>query len=268
MRTIQDRYRYSAILLRQLVITDFKLRYQGSVLGYAWSLLRPLLLFAILYLVFVKFLRIGGDIPHYPIYLLLGIVLWNFFSEMTSQSLQSVVSRGDLIRKIKIPRWTIVIATSLSALINLTLNLLVVGVFMWFNHLSIHLSAILLPIILVQIYLFALGVSLLLSAAFVKYRDISYIWEVIMQAFFYFTPILYPLSAIPNLDLQKLMIINPMAQAIQDARSIMVTTDTLTISEVFNSGIARLLPLAISLLVLLLGILYFKRESKHFAENL
>src|SRR3990167_5968382 len=92
-------------LLAELVRTDFKLRYQGSVLGYAWSLLRPLLLFLILYVVFVRFLKIGGDIPHFPVYLLLGIVLWNFFAEMTAQSLGSIVSRGDLVRKIRIPRW-------------------------------------------------------------------------------------------------------------------------------------------------------------------
>src|ERR1700685_4272785 len=94
-------------LLSELVRTDFKLRYQGSVLGYAWSLLRPLLLFVILYIVFVKFLKIGGNVPHYPVYLLMGIVMWNFFLEMTMQGLGSVVGRGDLIRKIRIPRWAI-----------------------------------------------------------------------------------------------------------------------------------------------------------------
>src|ERR1700752_648475 len=88
------------VLLAELVRTDFKLRYQGSVLGYAWSLLRPLLLFAILYVIFVKFIKLGGDIPHFPIYLLLGIVIWTFFADMTSQSLGSIVGRGDLIRKI------------------------------------------------------------------------------------------------------------------------------------------------------------------------
>src|SRR5829696_8502893 len=100
-------------LLAELVRTDFKLRYQGSVLGYAWSLLRPLLLFAILYVVFVKFLRIGGGVPHFPVYLLLGIVLWQFFADMTSQSLGSIVGRGDLIRKIRIPRWMIVFSSSI-----------------------------------------------------------------------------------------------------------------------------------------------------------
>ena len=113
-------------LLFELVRTDFKLRYQGSALGYLWSLLKPLLLFIILYVVFVSFLKIGKDIEHFPVYLLLGIVLWNFFTEMTVQSLGSVVARGDLIRKIRIPRWMIVFSTSISATINLVLSLVVV----------------------------------------------------------------------------------------------------------------------------------------------
>jgi ABC-2 type transport system permease protein len=255
-------------LLAELVRTDFKLRYQGSVLGYTWSLLRPLLLFLILYVVFAKFLKLGDDVPHYPIYLLLGIVLWNFFAEMTSQSLGSIVGRGDLIRKIRIPRWMIVLSSSVSALINLGLNLLVVAVFMLFNHVDLMHSTWLFPFILAEIYVFALGVSLFLAAAFVKYRDVSYIWEVVMQAMFYLTPILYPLSRIPNLAFQKLLLISPMAQAIQDARNVVVTKETLTIAEVYGTSAARLLPLGISVLVLVIGVLYFKREAKQFAENL
>jgi ABC-2 type transport system permease protein len=124
-------------LISELVRTDFKLRYQGSVLGYAWSLLRPLLLFVILYIVFVKFLKLGTGIPHFPVYLLLGIVIWNFFVEMTVQSLGSIVGRGDLIRKIRIPRWTIVFSSSISALINFFLNLIVIAIFMLINHVDV-----------------------------------------------------------------------------------------------------------------------------------
>src|SRR5437868_2321876 len=180
-------------LLSELVRTDFKLRYQGSVLGYAWSLLRPLLLFAILYVVFVKFLKIGAGVPHYPVYLLLGIVIWNFFLEMTSQSLGSIVGRGDLIRKIRIPRWIIVLSSSISALINLFLNLLVVVVFLFINHVDLLRTILWLPLLIVEVYAFSLGLSLLLSAAYVKYRDVNYIWEVILQAGFYLTPIIYPI---------------------------------------------------------------------------
>lgn len=255
-------------LLSELVRTDFKLRYQGSVLGYTWSLLRPLLIFAILYIVFVKFLKFGGNIPHFPIYLLLGIVIWNFFNEMTVQSLGSIVGRGDLIRKIRIPRWVIVLSSSISALISLGLNLLVVMVFMLFNDVDLLRTALWFPLIMLEVYIFALGISLFLAAAFVKYRDIGYIWEVIMQAGFYLTPILYPLSLIPSEAFRKLIMLNPMAQAIQDARYSIVTHQTETIHRVFDGGWYSLIPGVIVVLVLVGGVAYFRKESKYFAENI
>jgi ABC-2 type transport system permease protein len=255
-------------LLSELVRTDFKLRYQGSVLGYAWALLRPLLLFVILYVVFVKFLKLGTEVPHFPVYLLLGIVIWNFFNEMTVQSLGSIVGRGDLIRKIRIPRWIIVLSSSLSALINLLLNLLVVGVFSFINHVDLMQTALWLPLILLEVYIFALGVSLFLSAFFVKYRDVSYIWEVALQAGFYLTPILYPLARITNLTLQKIIIVNPLAQSIQDARYVAVTHQTRTIHQVFDGGWYQLIPYVITVLVLVGGLLYFKSQAKYFAENI
>jgi len=255
-------------LLSELVRTDFKLRYQGSTLGYAWSLLRPLMLFLILYVVFVKFLKIGGGIPHYPVYLLLGIVIWNFFNEMTVQSLGSIVGRGDLIRKIRIPRWIIVLSSSISALINLFLNLLVVVLFLFINNVDLLKTTLWLPLILLEVYILALGLSLFLAAAFVKYRDIGYIWEVILQAGFYLTPILYPLSLITNETFQKLIMLNPMAQAIQDARYAAVTHQTRTIYQVFAGGWFKFIPFIIVLMVFLGGLRYFRKQSKYFAENI
>ena len=255
-------------LLSELVRTDFKLRYQGSVLGYAWSLLRPLFLFLILYIVFTKFIKLGTDIPNYPVYLLLGIVLWQFFADATSQSLSSVVARGDLIRKIRIPRWMIVLTSNVSAMINLGLNLIVVAVFLLITQVDVRADILFLPLAVVEIYIFAAGLALFLSAAYVKYRDVSFIWEVILQAGFYLTPVLYPLTVITNITLQKLLLLNPVAQAIQDARNVAVTQDALTIAEVYGSDVMRFVPLAISLTVLVLGVLYFKKESKYFAENL
>ena len=255
-------------LLSELVRTDFKLRYQGSVLGYAWSLLRPLLLFLILYIVFVKFLKLGAGIPHFPVYLLLGIVMWNFFNEMTMQSVGSIVERGDLIRKIKIPRWMIVFSSSISALINFTLNLIVVAFFLVINHVSLTASALLLPLLFLEVYLLSLGLSLFLSATFVKFRDIGYIWEVILQAGFYLTPILYPLSRITNLTLQKVILLNPMAQSIQDARYVAVTKQTITPYSIFEGGWYKFIPFIIVAIVLVGGLAYFRRESKYFAENI
>jgi ABC-2 type transport system permease protein len=257
-------------LLSELVRTDFKLRYQGSVLGYAWSLLRPLFLFGILYVIFVLVLKSGDGIPHFPVYLLLGVVIWNFFLEMTSQSLGSIVGRGDLIRKIRIPRWLIVVSSSISAVISLGLNLIVVLIAMIINHVDLMQTLLLLPLILVEVYLFALGISLFLAAAFVKYRDVSYIWEVILQAGFYVTPILYSLSIIPNTMAQKIMLLNPMAQAMQDARFAAITHDArlITVSRVFDGGWYMLIPFVIVGLVLIGGLAYFKSQANSFAENL
>lgn len=268
MNALKTRVHYTRVLLKQLVVTDFKLRYQNSVLGYLWSLLRPLLLFAVLYTVFVKGLKFGAGIPNFPIYLLLGIVLWSFFAEMTSTSLSAVVSRGDLIRKIRIPRWILVASTSISAVINLMLSLIIVLIFMFFTHVDLLSSALLLPLVLLQLYIFSLGLSLLLSASFVKYRDVSYIWEVVLQAGFYVTPIIYQLTKVTDPTIQKILLINPVATAIQDARYVLVTHQTPTIASVYGGQIYRIIPYSIVAFFFITGFLYFRKEAKYFAENL
>jgi ABC-2 type transport system permease protein len=187
---------------------------------------------------------------------------------MTMQSLGSIVGRGDLIRKIRIPRWIIVVSSSISALINLFLNLLVVAVFLVINHVDVTRSIVWLPLILAEVYIFSLGLSLFLSAAYVKYRDVSYIWEVVLQGLFYLTPILYPISRITNINLQKLLFMNPIGQAIQDARFAAVTHETITSHKVFNGGLYGYIPYLLTLLVLFIGVVYFRRESKYFAENI
>ncbi len=225
-------------------------------------------MFVILYVVFVHFLRFKSDIPNYAIYLLLGVILWNFFAEITSLSLSSIVSRGEIIRKIRIPRWTIVISSSISALINLFLSLVIVGVFMAVKHVDLHPSALLLPLVLIQLYIFALGLAFLLAALYVKYRDISYIWEVVLQAAFYITPVIYPLSLITNEFYQKLLLLNPVATAVQDGRYAIVSHQTTTISTIIHSPFLQLFPYIVSVLMLIIGVLYFKKEAKNFAENL
>jgi ABC-2 type transport system permease protein len=203
--------------LKQLVITDFKLRYKGSALGYLWTLLRPLALFAVLYVVFVNFLRFGADIPHFPIYLLLGVVLWSYFVEVTNNGLTSIVNKGDLMRKLSFPRYVIVIAGSISAVINLAINLLVVLAFMVINGVPLTLMALWLPLIILELFVFSLGLSFLLSALYVRFRDINYVWEVLLQAGFYMTPIIYPLSQVAKISdfAAKAVLLNPVAQIIQ-----------------------------------------------------
>jgi ABC-2 type transport system permease protein len=261
--------RKNRILLKELVITDFKLRYQGSVLGYAWSLLKPLFLFAIMYVVFGQLVRLGS-VEHYSVYLLLGIVLWTFFAEATNQGMSSIINRGDVIRKISFPKYIIVLSATISALINLVLNLLIVAIFMIFNGVHLHASVLMFPVYIVEIYVFALGLAFFLSALNVKYRDTSHIWEIIMQAAFYATPIIYPLTIIiaktKSLVVAKILLMNPIAQAIQDARYSLVTHQTVTISILFKNHIYIIVPIVIVIMVLIVGTLYFKKNSKNFAE--
>lgn len=261
--------RRNRILLRELVVTEFKLRYQGSILGYFWSLLKPLFLFAVLYVVFVHFLKFGSDIEHFPIYLLLGIVMWTFFTEATSQGMQAIVSRGDLIRKINFPKYIIVVAGTISALINLTFNLLIVVVFMVINGVDIKNTILLFPLNVLELYLFSLAVAFFLAAAYVKFRDVSHIWEVVLQAAFYATPIIYPVSLVINQSLTaaKLLLLNPVAQVIQDGRYNLVTHQTATTNTLINNPFAVAVPYIIVIISIIFASLYFKKSSKYFAEN-
>lgn len=261
--------RRNRILLRELVVTDFKLRYQGSVLGVFWSVLKPLFLFAILYVVFDQFLKLGRDIEHFPVYLLLGIVLWTFFGEATGQGLQSIVARGDLIRKINFPKYIIVVSSTVSAFINLAINLVVVFVFMLVNGVDLHWHALLVFPLIVELYIFALAIAFLLSSLNVKLRDVGYLWEIFMQAMFYATPILYPLQMVVTQSevAAKFLLLNPVAQIIQDIRYVLVTEQTLTIWS-FVGGWRVVIPFIIIIVVAVLAVIYFRKNSKKFAEQL
>jgi len=178
----------------------------------------------------------------------------------------SVVARGDLIRKIRIPRYLIVISSSFSALINLGLSLIVVFIFALLNGVMPSFSWFLIIPIIIELFIFAQGVSFLLSALYVKFRDTTYIWEIIIQAGFYATPILYSLASVP-VQYQKYLFINPMAQMIQDARYVIVTNTSVTAWSTIHSY-KVILPLLIVALFAIVGGLYFKRHSKYFAEDI
>jgi ABC-2 type transport system permease protein len=220
-----------------------------------------------MYVVFGLMIKIGS-VEHYSVYLLLGIVLWTFFAEATNQGMGSIVGRGDLLRKISFPKYIIVLSTTISALINLGLNLIIVAVLMIINGVTLHVSVLMLPVFIVEIYVFALGLAFFLSALNVKYRDTSHIWEIIMQAAFYATPIIYPLSIVVEQSgfIAKLLLMNPVAQAIQDARFALITPETITPAKLFSNDLYTLIPFIIVIVVFVAGTLYFKRHSKYFAE--
>jgi len=256
-------------LLRELVATDFKLRYQGSALGYLWSLFRPLVLFGILLAVFGFILKIQSNIEHYPVYLLLGIVLWSFFVEATNNGLQSIVSRGDLIRKINFPKYIIVISGTISALINLGISMVVVFIFVLMSGVELRPIALLFPLVILELYVLSLALAFFLSALYVRYRDITYIWELGLQAAFYATPILYPMSLVLDKShlVAKLLLISPMAQIVQDARYVLITPETDTLLKLSHNWLVVLAPIAIVAIATTGAALYFRKNSKYFAEE-
>lgn len=258
------------ILLSELTKTDFKLRYQGSVLGYLWALLRPLMMFAILYVVFAKLLRFGGEIPHYPVYLLTGTSMWSFFTECTSQGIQAMVVRGDLIRKISFPKYIVVVSATLTAVINMLINLAVIVIFALINGVTPSWTWLLVPFSLLELYALSLGISFLLGAINVKYRDITSIWDVCIQALFYAVPIIYPISMVASSSAlaAKIILLNPIAQCIQDIRYNLITTETITTWNYLNNNFLKALPIILIILILIRAAFYFRKKSRFFAEEI
>ncbi len=261
--------RKNRILLSELTKTDFKLRYQGSVLGYLWALLRPLMMFAILYLVFSKLLKIGNDIPHYPVYLLCGTTMWSFFTECTMQGIQSIIIRGDLLRKISFPKYIVVVSSTLTAVINLLINLVVVVVFALINGVTPSWHWLLVLPFVFELYLLSLGIAFLLGSINVKFRDITSIWEVIVQALFYAVPVIYPITMVANTSTlaAKVILLNPIAQAIQDIRYNLITTETVTTWNFVQNQLIAIIPILLVAALLIIGAFTFRKKSKFFAEE-
>jgi ABC-2 type transport system permease protein len=267
LQKLRNRYRYSLILLRELVKTDFKLRYQGSVLGYLWSLLKPLMIFLIMYVVFLKFLRFDFGVPHPTVYLFTGIITWNFFSEATGNALSSIVGKGDLLRKINFPKYVIVLAGSLNALINLLLNFVVLALFMVLDHVDVGPRLLLVLPLVVELYVLSLALGFILGTLFVRLRDMAQIWEVVMQGMFYAVPMFYPLQLVPE-KYSKLLLLNPIAQIMQDMRHVIVSSKSLTVAMLWHNSAVRAVPLLLVLGLAIFGVQYFRKRSKYFAEEI
>lgn len=270
---LRDQYRYALVVFRELVKTDFRLRYQGSFLGMLWSVLKPLMLFAVMYVVFVKFLKFSDGTPTFPISLLCGTCLWQFFTESTSMGMRGIVDRGDLLRKIHFPNAIVVASTTMGSMISLGINLCVVIVFGFFAHAHYTWRVLLVPLNIIQLYAIALGAALLLGTLYVYFRDIAHIWDVVLQAMFYATPIIYPISMVANNKefswAADLLMLNPTTQAIMDIRHNLLSPEYVpTVWSMVDNPVLCLLPYALSIVILALGIVVFRRYSPKFAEVL
>jgi ABC-2 type transport system permease protein len=267
-RAIGDNPRRALYLSAALAVTDFKLRFFGSILGYFWQLVRPLLLFGVLYLVFTEFVRLGEGVPFYPVVLLSNIVLFTFFAE-SSGALTSLVDREQLVRKVQFPLIAIPLSMVLFAGFNLVLNGLVVLIFAMASGVRPHWSWLELPLLLGALTTFALGLAMLLSALFVRFRDVKPIWEVLLQVFFYGTPIIYAIETIQiSRTLQELIMLNPLAAILQQFRHAIIDPGAPSAAAAAGGATRLIIPAALILGVFALGIFAFNREARRAAEEL
>jgi ABC-2 type transport system permease protein len=250
-----------------LAATDFKLRFFGSALGYLWTLMRPLLLFGVLYLVFTKVVRFGNDIPHYPVYLLTSIVMFTYFSETTARGVAALVERENLLRKVRFPRLVIPLAVALNSLFNLGLNLIVVFVFVLASGIEPRWSWLELIPLVALLVTFATGMTMLLSALYVRYRDMQPIWEVALQILFYASPVIYVTEFLPD-SIESESVANPLTAVLTQMRYALIDPGAPSAAETIGGVVYLLIPLAVVAGALALGAWVFMREAPRIAEDL
>lgn len=261
-------FRSNVNLTRELAVTTFKLKYTGSVLGYAWSLVKPLLIFGMTYLVFAVFLLRGRTMPgeNFPVELLLGIVVWTFFADATVSAVGAIVGNAHIVRKAYFPRWILVVASTLSATMTLGVNLvlmLAIGLPLGWFHIGLY--TLVLPLLFVELYVLVAGIGLLISALFVFYRDLGHVWEIMLQLLFYASAIVFPFSLIHG-TFRQLIAFNPMAQIIEDMRRALVSTVVPWSSDLLGSLLV--VPVAGVCVLLAVGFLVFHRLTPKFGEAL
>jgi ABC-2 type transport system permease protein len=251
-----------------IAITDYRLTYFGSVLGYLWSLMRPLLQFGVLYLVFSQFLKFGDQIKHYPDLLLMNVVLFMFFSEATGASVRAVLDRETLVRKMHFPRMVIPLSVVVTSMLNLAGNLVAVFVFMLIDGLQPRWTWLLLPVLIVPLVMFTAGVSMILSSLYVTYRDIGPIWGVFTQLLFYSTPVLYAIESVDPESLRRWVLANPLAAILQQARRWLIDPAAPGAGHAIGGFPWWLLPVGVFVLVCGFGLWIFNREAPRIAERL
>jgi ABC-2 type transport system permease protein len=254
-------------LLYLISVTEFKNAYFGTVLGYVWSLVRPLMLFAVLLLVFTQIFRLGSQVPNYPVLLLFNIVLFGFFQESTSQAVTAVVNQEGVVRKTQFPRLVIPMSTVMTSLFNLGMNLIAVLVFIFAFGVTPTWTWLLFPVVVLVLLVFTSAVSMLLSSLYVRYRDVAIIWSVASTALFYGTPVLYPLDIVPN-NLVQILFINPLTPLFEQARKWIIDPDAPGAATAAGGWEYLIAPIAIYIVVCVLAVWIFDREAPRVAEEL
>jgi ABC-2 type transport system permease protein len=255
-----------------LATTDFKLKFFGSFLGYLWQLMNPLLLFGVLFVVFSFALNLDEGVRYYPVALLLGIVLFSFLNEATSQAVRSLMTRETLVRKIDFPRLAVPMASVLAATFNLLLNLVPVIVFLLASGATPSWSWLLFVLTIVVLVLFAFGMSMILSVGFVRFRDIEPIWTVILQIMFYASGVFFTVDSIAGQKHGQLLVdiffCNPFAAILAAARHTLVDGSWTSPTEALSSDWLLAIPIGLVIASLVGGFLLFRALAPKVAEDL
>lgn len=258
-----------AELTLTLARSEFKVRYFGSALGYAWSLVRPLLLFGVIYLFFVKILHIAKG-PHYGVRLLAGIVLWTYFAEATGGCVNCLVIREGMLRKVRFPRMTIPMSVSLTSAFNLCMNFIVVIVFALATGVRPTVTWLEVPLIGLAFIVLATGAGMLLSALYVRFRDVQPIWDVVLQAMFYGSPIMYLPEVYAKFahGFQHIAMISPLVTLFTQLGHAFVDPSYYHSAVAIGGLLPVLLAIALIPSIFALGWWVFTREAPRVAENL
>jgi ABC-2 type transport system permease protein len=259
--------RRSLELLYLIAVTEFKRSYLGTALGYVWSLMRPLALFAVLLVVFTQAFDLGDLVRHYPVLLLFNIVLFGFFQEATTLAVPSIVNQESVVRKTQFPRLVIPLAVVLTAVFNLGVNLVVVLGFLLASGIEPAWSWLLFPLVLVGLVVFTAAMSMLLSALYPRFRDAAIIWSVASTALFYATPVLYPIELIEG-TLGRILALSPLSPLFELARLWVIDPDAPGPAEAAGGAAWLLVPAAIYAAVCVLAVWVFNREAPRIAEEL
>jgi ABC-2 type transport system permease protein len=259
--------RRAAELLYLIAATEFKKTYFGTVLGYVWSLARPLMLFGVLLAVFTQVFRIGSDVPNYPVLLLFNIVLFGFFQEATTTSVNSIVTQESVVRKTQFPRLVIPLAVVLTSLFNLGLNLIAVLAFVLGWGIEPRWTWLLFPLVLVALVVFTSAVAMIVSSLYPRFRDTAIIWTVLATVLFYATPVLYPLDIVPE-TMRHLLVLNPLTPLFEAARSWVIDPSAPGPVEAAGGFGLVAVSMAIYVAVCVLAVWVFNREAPRIAEQL
>jgi ABC-2 type transport system permease protein len=250
-----------------IAVNRFKVTYVGAVLGYVWTLVRPLLLFGVLLFVFTQIFKIGGQVEHYPVLLLFDIMLFSFFQEATQQALTSVVGEEGVVRKMQFPRLAIPLAAVLASVFTLGVNLIAVFIFILAYGTGPYWTWLLLPVLLLALLTITCAVGSILSALYVRYRDVQIIWSVLAQALFYATPVLYTLDLVPH-QFRWLILLNPLTPIFLQARNWIIDPSAPSAAAAAGGAVKLLPALGIFVAVCLLAVWVFHREAPRMAEEL